>query len=155
MNSTRHRLYGTRACLECQRRKTRCVLNGDSRVCSYCSKASKTCLFDKPPSRTPLTRKNLDAVEARCEELERLLRRHRAHRRGASTEPGLADYLVTPGPNNPIETPAELGLEWRETSSLGDDEDCSVTNSIQDGMVFRAASGYVGRALFSLRLAVD
>ncbi|KAF4920926.1 Regulatory protein GAL4 [Colletotrichum viniferum] len=34
----------------------------------------KTCSFESPPDRTPLTRKNLDAAELRCTQLQNLLR---------------------------------------------------------------------------------
>lgn len=64
-----------RACLECQKRKTKCVFRGVSPTsCTYCTKTHKRCVFEAPPSRTPLTRKNLDGAERRSNRLEALLR---------------------------------------------------------------------------------
>ncbi|UNI24567.1 hypothetical protein JDV02_010302 [Purpureocillium takamizusanense] len=63
-----------RACLNCQRRKTRCLRsNTENGPCSYCLRAGKSCSFDTPPDRTPLTRRNLDAAERRCAQLQSLL----------------------------------------------------------------------------------
>ncbi|KAH7259407.1 fungal-specific transcription factor domain-containing protein [Fusarium redolens] len=64
-----------RACLNCQKRKSRCQpsLNGPG-PCSYCARAGKDCSFVNPPDRTRLTRKNLDAMEQRCNKLESLIR---------------------------------------------------------------------------------
>lgn len=62
-----------RACLECQKRKTKCVAAPEGEICAYCQKANKTCVFEGPQERTSLTRRNLDAAEARCRELELLL----------------------------------------------------------------------------------
>ncbi|KAJ5287886.1 transcriptional regulatory protein C1F7.11c [Penicillium angulare] len=64
-----------RACINCQKRKTRCYRTGsDSGPCSYCARKGKTCSFESPPDRTPLTRRNLDAAENRCTKLRSLLR---------------------------------------------------------------------------------
>ena len=64
-----------RACINCQKRKTRCLRVGsDSGSCSYCLRKGKACSFDSPPDRTPLTRKNLDAAEYRYTQLRSLLR---------------------------------------------------------------------------------
>ena len=63
----------SRACLECQKRKTRCVQNGRDASCTYCARAGKRCVFEAPPSRVALTRKNFDALERRCNQLEQLL----------------------------------------------------------------------------------
>lgn len=62
-----------RACLNCQKRKSRCVQNGTAR-CRYCTRTGKICSFDKPPSRTPLTRSNLDDAERQCAKLRDLIR---------------------------------------------------------------------------------
>jgi transcriptional regulatory protein GAL4 len=59
-----------RACTECQRRKSKC--SGTS-PCAFCSKTSRKCIFDAPPERTSLTRRNLDEAQARCKRLEALL----------------------------------------------------------------------------------
>ncbi|KAH7001017.1 fungal-specific transcription factor domain-containing protein [Ilyonectria destructans] len=63
-----------RACLNCQKRKSRCLLSRTGGgPCSYCSRTGKTCSFVNPPDRTPLTRRNLDAAELRCLQLQSLL----------------------------------------------------------------------------------
>lgn len=62
---------GQKACVECQKRKSRCT---GTTPCSYCSKAGKKCVYEAPPSRTPLTRRNLDEAERRCEQLTAVLR---------------------------------------------------------------------------------
>lgn len=65
-----------RACVECQKRKTRCIIDpneGGTESCVYCNKVGKRCIFEGPPDRTSLTRKNLDAAEWRCKQLESLL----------------------------------------------------------------------------------
>ncbi|KAL3484400.1 fungal-specific transcription factor domain-containing protein [Aspergillus germanicus] len=61
-----------RACTECRKRKSKC-----SGVCPclYCSRNNKECVFSRAPSRTPLTRRNLDEAEHRCAKLVELLRR--------------------------------------------------------------------------------
>ncbi|KAK0375146.1 hypothetical protein CLIM01_07493 [Colletotrichum limetticola] len=64
-----------RACVNCQKRKSRCMRGSAANdPCSYCAKTGKTCSFEKPPDRTPLTRKNLDAAELRCKQLQNLIR---------------------------------------------------------------------------------
>lgn len=64
-----------RACINCQKRKTRCHRTGsDSAPCAYCARKGKTCSFENPPDRTPLTRKNLDAAEHRYTQLRSLVR---------------------------------------------------------------------------------
>nr|XP_036579674.1 C6 transcription factor [Colletotrichum truncatum]KAF6787354.1 C6 transcription factor [Colletotrichum truncatum] len=63
-----------RACVNCQKRKSRCMRGSvPNDPCSYCTKTGKTCSFESPPDRTPLTRKNLDAAELRCTQLQNLL----------------------------------------------------------------------------------
>lgn len=64
-----------RACINCQKRKSRCFRPGsETAPCSYCTRKGKTCSFESPPDRTPLTRKNLDLAERRCTQLRSLLR---------------------------------------------------------------------------------
>lgn len=149
-----------RACLQCQKRKTRCVSNAANATCSYCAKMSKACVFETPPTRTPLTRRNLDAAEARCKELELRLRELQSdtktksstsnHNRNSaagfpkehlsSLSPHLANTV-----RKPVESPAELGFEWQEISSLGNSQSPLEEKKIQDGMVSLAASGYSGK----------
>lgn len=63
------------ACLECQKRKTRCARNGRNQSCTYCARTGKDCVFEAPPSRVALTRKNFDALQEKCNRLEALLLR--------------------------------------------------------------------------------
>ncbi|KAF2438935.1 hypothetical protein P171DRAFT_448473 [Karstenula rhodostoma CBS 690.94] len=58
------------ACVACRTRKTRCSVQPGNTSCSHCIRLNKTCVFSDPPSRTPLTRKNLDHLEKRCRSLE-------------------------------------------------------------------------------------
>lgn len=64
-----------RACLNCQKRKSRCQPNANGfGPCSYCDRVGKDCSFVNPPDRTRLTRANLDALERRCNQLQALVR---------------------------------------------------------------------------------
>lgn len=69
--------FNERACLNCQRRKTRCVPEANARSCTYCVRVGKNCVFGTPPARTALTRRNLEAIESRCRRLEAQLKRLR------------------------------------------------------------------------------
>lgn len=75
VRSSRASSSSDRACLQCQRRKTRCIPADSGETCTYCAKAGKTCIFSAKQTRTPLTRKNLDDAEARCRSLEAALQR--------------------------------------------------------------------------------
>ncbi|XRM42588.1 hypothetical protein ABZX51_005799 [Aspergillus tubingensis] len=60
-----------RACVECRVRcTTKC---SGTAPCSYCSRTRKRCRFESVPSRTPLTRKNLEEKEQLCENLMTLV----------------------------------------------------------------------------------
>ncbi|QKX54102.1 uncharacterized protein TRUGW13939_01185 [Talaromyces rugulosus] len=150
-----------RACLQCKKRKTRCVSNSNTdAICSYCAKMSKACVFETPPTRTPLTRRNLDAAEARCKELELRLRQLQAapktksstssgQKRDAAVAFREEDSSVISSHSasavrKHVESPAELGFEWQEVSSLGNNQSPFEEKKIQDGMVSLAASGYSG-----------
>ncbi|KAK9428640.1 fungal-specific transcription factor domain-containing protein [Lipomyces doorenjongii] len=146
-----------RACLQCQKRKTRCVSDGDGGPCAYCTKMGKSCVFEGPPTRTPLTRKNLDAAEARCKELERRMRKLQADLKLNSSHdnstgsneyqgPGQPTHSAASADREPVEAPVELGFEWQETFSLGDNQGYLEGKKIQDGMVSLAASGYLGNS---------
>lgn len=63
----------TKACLECQKRKTRCIDVDNSRRCLYCARTNKTCTYSAASARTPLTRKNLEKAEKRCVQLSKLV----------------------------------------------------------------------------------
>ncbi|KAF4552201.1 Fungal specific transcription factor domain-containing protein 3 [Elsinoe fawcettii] len=63
-----------KACTNCQLRKTRCFPAAKKgHPCRYCARAGKSCTVAAPPSRTPLTRKNIDAIEQRCAALAQLI----------------------------------------------------------------------------------
>lgn len=72
----RSTLLAARACTNCRKRKSRCsgsAVDADGRPCSYCARTGKDCSFEEPTDRTPLKRKNLDAAERRCAQLQSLL----------------------------------------------------------------------------------
>lgn len=63
-----------RACTNCRKRKSRCTGSAVyGQRCTYCARTGKECSFEEPTDRTPLKRKNLDAAEQRCSQLELLL----------------------------------------------------------------------------------
>ncbi|KAI1309796.1 fungal-specific transcription factor domain-containing protein [Xylaria venustula] len=65
---------GSRACRNCQKRKSRCLrVRPEDASCISCTKCKKTCVFENPPNRTPLTRRNLDAAELQIAQLRALL----------------------------------------------------------------------------------
>lgn len=84
-----------RACLQCQKRKSRCVPRDADQPCEYCEKSQRECTFPQRPSRTPLTRKNLQDAESRCQELESLLEQYR---RSSVERSSLAPTPVPPPP---------------------------------------------------------
>lgn len=98
-----------RACFNCQKRKTRCIVPVAGRgPCSYCADNSKTCSFGHPPDRTRLTRQNLDASERKCAQLHSLLR---------SVDPNIdidaalnqlqSDNPISPASDNDVPTPSQ------------------------------------------------
>ncbi|KAF7628814.1 fungal-specific transcription factor domain-containing protein [Aspergillus flavus] len=106
-----------RACTECRKRKSKC---SGTPPCSYCSRANKPCIFGRPSSRTPLTRKNMDQIERRCASLTALLHR-------LNPDVDIEDALkTTTVPPRGLQTAAFDGVssasvdefEWSE-SSLG------------------------------------
>lgn len=155
--STVHR----RACAECQKRKTRCIGSRDDlRTCSYCRKAGKQCTFEALPSRTSLTRKNLDAAERRNRQLESLLRSIRPdldidsalqHARDATLDSDVEESLLQekqPSPRSSDE------FEWHETA-LSEVRDPSKDGSgVSDGMTNLPAksqeAGYLGKNILRL-----
>lgn len=144
-----------RACLECQKRKTKCVFRGVSpKACAYCTKTHKRCVFEAPPSRTPLTRKNLDAVERRSSQLEALIRSLDPNINIESAldtlESGSVDDNSGARENSETSeardnTPGEE-FEWDEASTA---LEAKPSNAENDGMATMAttASGYLGKVL--------
>lgn len=140
-----------RACLNCQKRKSRCTRprQGDG-PCVYCARAKKTCSFDGPRKRTPLTRNNLDALENECERLRSLLR---------SMDSGVDVNVVSentrsspqnsemPGQPEPSESSPQIH-EWHEgpLSPQGSSPELLRPNDQPDGMATLAprSSGYLG-----------
>jgi transcriptional regulatory protein GAL4 len=117
--STVHR----RACAECQKRKTRCMGSRDDlQTCSYCRKAGKRCTFEALPSRTSLTRKNLDEAERRNRQLESLLRSLRPDLDIDSAVQNIADTSIDSDadenqPQNKQPSPRSSDeFEWHETA---------------------------------------
>lgn len=124
------RVYRTapseRACLQCQKRKTRCVPLGDAdQPCQYCERSQRACVFSQPPSRTPLTRKNLQDAEARCRELEFLLEQSQRSNAESHSQPASNDATPDIRSQNPVQSnlrPANDShrspYEWDETRAV-------------------------------------
>ncbi|KAL2869904.1 Zn(II)2Cys6 transcription factor [Aspergillus lucknowensis] len=140
----RSELDELRACLKAK--KAQC---SGTNPCTYCTRANKPCVFGQRPSRTPLTRKNLNAAELRCSNLVSLFRKIHPDidiedaLQGVGND--VARYSLRPsevhqtiGPY--IESPDTIhDYEWNEASAAG---------GLPDGMVSlpsaRADSGYLG-----------
>ncbi|KAI4824885.1 hypothetical protein E4T45_10368, partial [Aureobasidium sp. EXF-8846] len=149
---TVRRSASERACLECQKRKTKCVAaasEGD--ICAYCQKAGKSCVFEGPHERTSLTRRNLDAAEARCRELERLLQEVKT-----DTGPVAAQREETqqsaPVPHRPqsTEDPPAGPYEWNEGLDASANDPSPNGEYTRDGMASLTrqgnGSGYLGKS---------
>lgn len=147
----------SRACVNCQKRKSRCIRSGKrGDACSFCSRSGQACCFEAPPDRIPLTRQNLDAYEGRCAALEALLR---------SVYPGIdidatlrdPEAILHPGSANPFVDAAErpasspkdvspCEFEWDETSAALNAQSFRGSKSISDGMGILTGhdGGYLG-----------
>ncbi|KAJ5928280.1 transcriptional regulatory protein C1F7.11c [Penicillium verhagenii] len=139
-----------RACINCQKRKTRCFRAGsETDPCSYCARKGKTCSFESPPDRTPLTRRNLDASESRCAQLRSLLRSLKPDFDiEAALEKLSPEEEVTRSPtlSDNIEI-AHDSYEWHEGSLSPEDAFPDQDNAItRDGMATLSTndSGYLG-----------
>ncbi|KAK3679729.1 hypothetical protein LTR78_000105 [Recurvomyces mirabilis] len=139
-----------RACIECQKRKTKCLVAApgtDAQSCAYCSKVGKNCVFVEPSLRTPLTRQNLDDAEARCARLEALLQRHcdanignpPSNQQSPVTAVTHAQHTAVGG-NGPF--------EWSEAHDDLSEHDGDHQGDQQDGMAAfghsSKGSGYLG-----------
>ena len=111
------------ACDECSRRKTRCIGAGEGEQCNFCARTRKECTFSARQSRTPLTRKNLDAVERRCRQLESALARteHGRHveqvRNSSSSAPtprSASQAGVDGSPQQVVPMPTSTQCDWDE-----------------------------------------
>ena len=146
-----------RACFECRKRKTRCIIPAGDERCTYCYKKGRDCVFGEAPERTALTRKNLDAAEARCRELELALQQQQQHiATSPVATPGNANTFASPSAparfqrsrrkdsgsvQGPVDAPSVRSDEWQEHSVLDD-------GPSQDGMATLSVpgkeSGYLG-----------
>jgi len=166
-NRARRTALSERACLQCQKRKTRCIPRGADQTCEYCEKSQRECTFPERPPKTPLTRKNLEDAESRCEELESLLDKYRGTRPEANgvreSEAGLAqgNDAVQGSAHNVSGSYRDTAVdaspyEWDET--LAGEGVSAGTGHMQDGMVSLGGSnvgtGYLGKCLGSRDRAV-
>lgn len=137
------------SCLECRSRKSRC---SGTTPCLYCSKAKKQCLYEAVPSRTSLTRRNLDESERRCEVLRSLLS---SLNPGLDIEAALQQAKQAAEPNATVPSLENLDVapvlkefEWRETPLLSKPERSVGSSDAGDGMASLPAntgtSGYLG-----------
>lgn len=73
-NDTRPaRAVNSRSRLQYQKTEEEVPTGSWSASCAYCTWARKECVFEKTPFCTPLMKKNLDAIERRCRQLEELV----------------------------------------------------------------------------------
>ncbi|KAI0156569.1 fungal-specific transcription factor domain-containing protein [Xylariaceae sp. FL1272] len=144
-----------RACSNCQKRKSRCLRARPGDIsCIYCTRTRKTCVFESPPDRTPLTRRNLDAAELQVKQLRTLLSSlHpdldidaaivRLGRCESSEHP--LEQLDSPPANTDKPTPQKY--EWHEGTLSTDAEPVANGSASNDGMgnlSTKTNSGYLG-----------
>lgn len=147
MNDTRPaRTANPRACLQCQKRKTKCIQDRGSAACTYCTRARKECVFEEAPSRTPLTRKNLDALERRCRHLEDLLRSLGQRTNVEIEVNGAYSGQEVRRANNEVGDAESEEYEWHESPASAGPKASHLAES--DGMASMAveSSGYLGMA---------
>ena len=126
--------------------------SNDSRKCAFCVKAGKSCTFSAPISRTPLTRKNLDEAEARCNELEALLQsRSQATALNSAPVDAFEDArlsLESPRPRTATaENTESTPYEWTETTEGVLEGPGDGRSRALDGMVSgSSAAGYLGNS---------
>ena len=153
---TVRRSASERACLECQKRKTKCVAAPEAEVCAYCQKAGKTCVFEGPHERTSLTRRNLDAAEARCKELERLLQEVRTDAR-TDTAQEEASREPERRPQN-TEDPAAGPYEWNEGLDANANDPSPDGEYTRDGMASLTrhgnGAGYLGEITLYISVSI-
>ncbi|KAK0886730.1 hypothetical protein LTR02_017878, partial [Friedmanniomyces endolithicus] len=153
-----------RACLQCQRRKTKCIPGEPGEACVFCARAGRTCVFPDKPNRTPLTRKNLDDAEDQIRRLEELLQQHedtRAIHGGETSDQAETGRTVDDADGrDPTEKspklpsrvgPAATPYEWNESCGVGPDgEPTTHADKAPDGMASLGdegeASSYLGNS---------
>ncbi|KAJ5090887.1 transcriptional regulatory protein C1F7.11c [Penicillium argentinense] len=137
-----------RACVNCQKRKSRCLQGSEAGNCSFCEKTGKICSFEGPPSRTPLTRKNLDAAERRCTQLRALLRSLNPDLNIDSALESRAEaQIAQPQPLEEVNESTPDSYEWHEGSLSPEDKSSNWDDSMAtDGMATLSTtdSGYLG-----------
>lgn len=155
-----------RACQQCQKRKTRCIVPQEGQPCAYCSKVAKPCVFSSPPSRTALTRKNLDELESRCKKLERIISKLQPDfdidnvpaEELDRNDTAISDQTETRArapatASEREESLADHDYEWRETETLEhtSQQMLGSRENVRDGMASlntrSAQSGYLGMLL--------
>ncbi|THW22133.1 hypothetical protein D6D23_06168 [Aureobasidium pullulans] len=152
-NRTARKAASERACLECQKRKTRCVAAAEGDACAYCQKTGKTCAFDGPHERTPLTRRNLDAAEAHCRQLEMLLEELQGNANSGAeqteAEPS-QEIRVEPRRQLNAEDPPSGPYEWNEGLDAGTNDPSPDGEYSRDGMASLTrqghGAGYLGKS---------
>ncbi|KAI0487007.1 fungal-specific transcription factor domain-containing protein, partial [Xylaria cf. heliscus] len=146
---------GSRACTNCQKRKSRCLRAhpGDA-GCMSCIKTRKSCVFKRPPDRTPLTRRNLDAAEFQIVQLRSLLAslqpdldidaaiRHVGTRGGSVTLP-----VQLESPPTDADKPMQQSYEWHEgplSRNSGRVDKVTISNDGMANLLLDENSGYLG-----------
>ncbi|KAG4432882.1 hypothetical protein IFR05_011628 [Cadophora sp. M221] len=148
-----------RACLECQKRKSKCT--GET-PCAFCARTHRSCLYMARPVRTPLTRKNLDAAQQKCDKLIVLLRSlnpdvdiENLLKNGI---PSTKQPTNNPSPKSPQQMDqtspgSSHDYEWHEAPLSSDVEQ---VQSSRDGMALLSTdpseSGYLGSSAGSSML---
>jgi len=138
-----------KACLECQKRKSRCT---SELPCAFCHKANRSCVYTPRPQRTPLTRKNLDAAEQKCQKLASMLKTLNPDVDIESllkdSETSINSQLASPsssGTSPPAPTGSSNKYEWHEDPLSADEDEIQ---SPRDGMALLPTdpsdSGYLG-----------
>ncbi|KAI0195200.1 fungal-specific transcription factor domain-containing protein [Xylaria flabelliformis] len=142
---------GPRACTNCQKRKSRCLrAHPEDPVCLSCTKTRRTCVFERPPDRTPLTRRNLDAAELQIVQLRTLLTSLQpdldidaAIRRLGTCDSGASLPLQLESPPADVDKPVQKNYEWHEGPLAVEADNTPASN---DGMAnfLVKDSGYLG-----------
>ncbi|RYC64486.1 hypothetical protein CHU98_g1713 [Xylaria longipes] len=153
---------GSRACNNCQKKQSWCLRAhpGDP-VCISCTKTRKTCVFKRPPDRTPLTRRNLDAAELQIVHLRNLLTSlqpdldidaaisHLGARGGSARLP-----VQLESPPADEDKPTQQKYEWHEgplSGNAGRTDNATISNDGMANLLADENPGYLGRRLRGLQ----
>ncbi|KAI0874084.1 fungal-specific transcription factor domain-containing protein [Hypoxylon argillaceum] len=144
-----------RACTNCQKRKSRCLrANPGDPMCISCTKTRRPCVFQSPPDRTPLTRRNLDTAELQVAQLRTLLKSLQPdldidaairRLRTCGGAEGLSVQLGSP----PAEADRlmQQNYEWHEgslSSNTGRADSSAASNDGMANLLIDENSGYLG-----------